>query len=593
MSDSSSTAYWWVNQGSTYQEALAGGFIWAPQKSNAGRQINHWTNVSRVRAGDIIFHYANGEVKAVSMAKKDGYAAKKELEGSGWSDDGWRVDADYEVLARPVPIQEIGAALAALHMEGGPIDKTGGVKQGYLFALTEEAVALFVDRVRDDPALEAVGIVQSDFHVVKAETGADLLGAREGLYGDLMASSVRAEQATVLRLMATLLSKRFLILTGLAGSGKTKLAQAMAHWMTPDPDWIDAGDQGKGKNPNPYYSLVPVGPDWTGNENIIGYPDGLDGRRYITKPALELIRHALEPANANVPHYLILDEMNLSHVERYFADILSAIESQEAIPLYEGPARASDGQEVPRKLRLPDNLFIIGTVNVDETTYMFSPKVLDRANVIEFRMEPAEMAGFLAAPVASRLEELDGKGTGFGKAFVEAAAGRALGVPASVQSDYEKEMLRLFNLLREHGAEFGYRTGYEAARFVHFYKLLGGYSDDSNDWFRGAMDAIIVQKVLPKLHGSRSRLEGLLWALAWACGTERTLLDGKDFAEQLTEAGKAEDDGRYGPEVVWKALQAKSVDNPAAAARYPLSLDKVMRMWRKLVRDQFASFAEA
>ena len=71
---------------------------------------------------------------------------------------------------------------------------------------------------------------------------------------------------------------------------------------------------------------------------------------------------------------LILDEMNLSHVERYFSDFLSAIESGEEIPLY--------GEE--KTLTLPDNLFTIGTVNVDETTYMFSPKVLDRANTIEF-----------------------------------------------------------------------------------------------------------------------------------------------------------------------------------------------------------------
>ena len=66
--------------------------------------------------------------------------------------------------------------------------------------------------------------------------------------------------------------------------------------------------------------------------------------------------------------------MNLSHVERYFADFLSAIESYEEIPLY--------GNN--ESLNLPDNLFTIGTVNVDETTYMFSPKVLDRANTIEF-----------------------------------------------------------------------------------------------------------------------------------------------------------------------------------------------------------------
>jgi 5-methylcytosine-specific restriction protein B len=154
-------------------------------------------------------------------------------------------------------------------------------------------------------------------------------------------------------------------------------------------------------------------------------------------------------------------------------------------------------------------------------------------------------------------------------------------------------MLLFFNLLREHNAEFGYRTGYEAARFVHFYKLLGGHPDDNDLWFKDAMDAVIVQKFLPKLHGSRSKLEGLLWALMWACGAERIAQDGKDFAKQLDEAGKAVDEGKYSPQVVWDDLSAKNPGNPAKAARYPLSCDKVMRMWQKLVRDHFVSFAEA
>ena len=93
---------------------------------------------------------------------------------------------------------------------------------------------------------------------------------------------------------------------------------------------------------------------------------------YQSTPAYELIKNAED--DSENPYFLILDEMNLSHVERYFADFLSAIESGEEIPLYGN----ND------KLTLPDNLFIIGTVNVDETTYMFSPKVLDRANTIEF-----------------------------------------------------------------------------------------------------------------------------------------------------------------------------------------------------------------
>jgi len=616
MNDKISPSFWWVNQSATYDEARKRGFIWAPQESKAGRPIFHWENVSKVKTGDVIFHYAGGNLRAVSRAKTNGYEAKKELGGAEWSDDGWRVDAEYCVLAKPIPIQEVGFKITALNLKRGPVDKTGGVNQGYLFEVTADAAAILIAAVGDDPALIECGLSQMDVPTQNFEVSA-LVDSRIGetkmaehpgsvanrlcdlatiFSADLEASSIRANEILVTRLISGLLSKRFMILTGLAGSGKTKLAQAFTRWISPDSGWIDAADPSKGKASSPYHVLLPVGADWTGNENIVGYPDGLQEANYVTKPALELIRHALEPGNAQVPHFLILDEMNLSHVERYFADLLSAVESGEAIPLYEGSERGiggTEGPKVPRKLSLPENLFIIGTVNVDETTYMFSPKVLDRANVIEFCVEPEEMAQFLAAPKAPSLAALDGRGSEYGSDFVQAAADKAREVPAAVKTDYAEEMLLYFNLLREHNAEFGYRTAYEAARFVHFYKLLGGYSDEDSAWFREAMDAVIVQKFLPKLHGSRSKMEGLLWALAWACGSERIERYGKDFAAQVKEAGRAEDEGKYEPKRTWELLKEKNADNPALAAHYPLSFDKVMRMWRKLVRDQFVSFAEA
>ena len=493
---------------------------------------------------------------------------------------------------------------------------------------------------------------------------------------------IRTTKNQPLRLAVSLLSKRFLIFTGLAGSGKTKVAQAFSRWITPKEtsklpfypgakieservtylvkaandlavefwnsdneesaikvvlplaiilEWAEYiqknqlpeqtpartireavkpnskySDQlhsfethlkaaafavlkvGNQKTGGKCYEVIPVGADWTGNENILGYPDGLNRSTYVSKRALELIHRALAPENAKTPHFLILDEMNLSHVERYFSDILSAIESGESIPLYEGDNRITNDWTVPQMLSLPNNLFIIGTVNVDETTYMFSPKVLDRANVIEFRMEPDEFDKFLKTPVTPDLKALDGKGVLFAQAFVE-AANKPVIVPDSIKDRYEIEMRLFFDILREHNAEFGYRTSLEAARFLHFYTVLG---DPEADLFNEAMDAVIVQKFLPKLHGSRSKLEGLLWALAWACGAERNN-DLAVFASELRKASSAEDELKFSPDVIWTQLKGKNEAEPAKAARYPLSFDKVMRMWRKLVRDQFANFAEA
>ena len=96
------------------------------------------------------------------------------------------------------------------------------------------------------------------------------------------------------------------------------------------------------------------------------------------------------------PFFVILDEMNLARVEHYFSDFLSAQESGEDIPLHENEAiesgESESGPQVPRQLKVPGNVLFTGTVNVDETTYMFSPKVLDRAFTIEF--DQVDLKGF-------------------------------------------------------------------------------------------------------------------------------------------------------------------------------------------------------
>lgn len=391
---------------------------------------------------------------------------------------------------------------------------------------------------------------------------------------DAHGAFLRIESRISLRFVSSLLSKRFLILTGLSGSGKTKLAQAFAHWVSPSED---------------FFKIIPVGADWTGNENILGYPDGLNEAAYVTKPALDLILHAGEHKES--PHFLILDEMNLSHVERYFADILSMIESEAKIYLHGGGDRKAGETMIPEFIELPKNLFIIGTVNVDETTYMFSPKVLDRANVIEFRMDFDELSAFLSNPAKPDLSKLGGKGEGFGKGFVGSAASD-VEVPAEVKEHFDSEMLRFFEALQAHGGEFGFRTAYEAARFIHFYKVLGDQAEGDGAWFDEAFDSVVFQKLLPKLHGSRAKLEPILRALWDLCVIPvNSRQTAPDFDKTSGGGGDVVGDEKK-PGVGGSQRSVPSKDIPPGSP-YPMSAEKIYRMWRLMMENGFASFAEA
>ena len=339
------------------------------------------------------------------------------------------------------------------------------------------------------------------------------------------------------------LAKPFSVLTGLSGSGKTKLVQAFTEWI---------GVQRT-------YCLVPVGADWTNSEHLLGYPNALESGEYVMPETgvLKLLLDARD--NPNLPFFLILDEMNLSHVERYFADFLSAMESGEDIKLHgaKGDLEGSDGTKVPPTIKFPKNLFVIGTMNVDETTYMFSPKVLDRAQVIEFRVSKEEMSAFLAEPTTPNLEAIAGKGAKYAEAFLRLKANPPpLDENGSVNKDaITAALTKFFEPLAGLGAEFGYRTASEVIRFCRYYLATGADITD-------AIDAAIVQKLLPKLHGSQQRLGPVLKKL-----------------KELSEKDKGVSEGG----------EAKTIRVPL----YKLTWEKLDRMQVRLRANGFTSFAEA
>ena len=382
------------------------------------------------------------------------------------------------------------------------------------------------------------------------------------------ATGFQAENGLVDRVLDSLAAKPFLILTGNSGTGKTKLAELVAERLS-------------GKDA---HVTVAIGAGWTDNRNVVGFVNFLrsDSARgedadgspqmllYQSTPILDLLLRA--DKNPADPHFLILDEMNLSHVERYFADFLSAMESTKGlIHLHsEGDeetllAVLSGGKPVvPRRLAFPSNVFVIGTVNVDETTYMFSPKVLDRANVIEFRTGRTQIAEYLKTP-SEGVSEITPGGESEQRRFLQLAKAVRSGTVEPLEADYSRRigdaLTMVFDIMANARLEFGFRTikevfAYHAADFA--------LTENKAKWkWESVFDLQLLQKVLPKLHGSKRRLEPLLLRLASFCETGEVPLKDASYPED--------------------PIAARGV-------KYPRSRAKLLEMIEAVRRDQFVSF---
>ncbi|MFN3352844.1 MAG: McrB family protein, partial [Brevundimonas sp.] len=264
--------------------------------------------------------------------------------------------------------------------------------------------------------------------------------------------------------------KHFVILSGLSGTGKTQLALQYARAVHGIAS-MDSAD--------PLLFICPVRPEWTDPSGLTGYEDRLTDR-YVTPPFLEAVLVAT--AHPTSPVFVVLDEMNLARVEYYFSDVLSAIESRHPLQLHSSgvPMEGSTGAEIPADLRIPDNLFLIGTINVDETTSTLSDKVLDRAVVID--MSEIDLPGFLAKLGAD-----------------DTALAASIAVCAPLLQDLSER-------LQPHGLGFGYRLAEEFVRYHAFaVDRLGRKSEE-------VLDDLLLQKALARLRGTdaqRELLDGL------------------------------------------------------------------------------------
>ncbi|NHM30663.1 MrcB family domain-containing protein [Neobacillus terrae] len=339
----------------------------------------------------------------------------------------------------------------------------------------------------------------------------------------------------VTNLFLSLKSKPFVILSGISGTGKTKMVQ----WFA---ESIGANEE------NGQFSLIPVRPDWNDGSDLLGYVD-IKGD-FKEGPLTKVIKNAIQ--NPRLPFFVLLDEMNLARVEHYFSDILSVMESRKwdngEMITSTLLSKEITGEE--EDLRLPSNVYVIGTVNMDETTHPFSKKVLDRANTIEFNRVELGNLSFLM-----ELEE---------KCSISIAQGKLASEFLHLKDVYnlhpelvEKvtiELVEINKSLQQINAHVGYRVRDEIC-FYMAYNQEGQLMS-----FEKAFDHCILQKILPRISGSDNRVESLL----------------KDLFKQFTkmEYVERQSDSEY------------NIEN----ALHPNSAAKVLEMLRRLQVDGFTSF---
>ncbi|MEC3857907.1 DUF3578 domain-containing protein [Bacillus sp. WOD8 KX774193] len=337
------------------------------------------------------------------------------------------------------------------------------------------------------------------------------------------------EKKDLINFFLSLKTKPFVILSGISGTGKTKIVQ----WFA---ESLGATEE------NGQFTLIPVRPDWSDSSDLLGYVN-LQGE-FQERPLIKVLEAADE--NPNRPYFVVLDEMNLARVEYYFSDFLSVIESR----------KWKDGKIVTspvlpesitnKHITIPSNVYIIGTVNMDETTHPLSKKVLDRANTIEFNTVNLDYFNFLMdieekeAEVVSN-SSLATKYLHLKECFKE---------NEDLVRDISTILIEINKTLESVGAQVGYRIRDEICFYMAYNeqgKLLS---------FDEALDYQIYQKILPRLAGSDGRTEEVLKQLYVLCVNE----------------------------------EYDSGNNDASYAKYPRSANKLSHMLRRFEYDGFTSF---
>lgn len=369
-------------------------------------------------------------------------------------------------------------------------------------------------------------------------------------------------------------SKPFLLLAGISGTGKSRIVRELARAC-----WDADSEEYNSQKPS-NFEMVQVKPNWHDSSELIGYVSRIDGEKFIAGDFLKFVAKAWE--KPGVPYFLCLDEMNLAPVEQYFAEFLSVIESRKANddgtittdPILKKnkadwyrilTSELTDDDTLRQQfleegITIPQNLIVVGTVNMDETTFSFSRKVLDRAMTIE--MNKVDLKGGLESKYEriGKLGVADLIGTAVeGKDVYEGNIANCETVINYLQAINDK--------LEGTPFKVAYRTRNE---FLLYVINNLPYNKDENDnklsseyVIARALDEITSMKVLSRIEGDESKVS-------------------KSFLEGLKKTIKEQLEALSTDSIFVPKVESESPDENEKTQRQSISLAKLDEMIGRL-----------
>ncbi len=340
-------------------------------------------------------------------------------------------------------------------------------------------------------------------------------------------------------LLTAMRTKPFLLLAGISGTGKSRIVKQMAFESCPDIPALRSDKTAPGN-----YELIEVKPNWHDSSELLGYESEIGGPHYVVTPFVRFLVKSMR--YPDVPFFVCMDEMNLAPVEQYFAEFLSVLESRKLLsdstitsePLIKADIFSKYADQLHRDLditdtetykavydrlkndglRLPSNLIVVGTVNMDETTHQFSRKVIDRAMTIEMNIEDSEtpFKNFFEGGDALHYYDNPQPKELFLPKVVQAS--EALSILDAEDASYLKENVpgllhSLNSALNGTPFKIAYRVQNEL--ILYFFSLREENPDEAAEALLAqAMDAILMMKVLPRIEGDEDLLDKPLKALA-------------------------------------------------------------------------------